>query len=265
MKLIDYINALIAQGKVCFTLDEAVATLNKSRKAIIASIAHLTIKKELVSPADGFYIIVPAEYRTLGSIPVEQFIPYLMKYWNCNYYAALLTASRYNGASHQAPLVFQVMIDKRRSSNILKCGKINIQFIVNRHLSVTPIQKIMTAKSVLNVSTPEGTAMDLLMHPKQSGGINHILTVLSELIETMNAKRLRLLAEQSIQIAWKQRLGYLLEKLNAKELAKILKKNIDKQQRVDYIPIMSGMKKESNVSKNKVWKIIENVSIEGDI
>lgn len=264
MVFANYIRDLVKHGKCCFTLDQAQITLQKTRKAILSSIEHLLAKGELASPAKGFYIIVPPEYHGLGCIPAEQFIPYLMEYWGYRYYAGLLTAAAYHGASHQAVQVFQVMIDNRRP--LLVCGKIRVQFITNSHLTKTSTQNISTSKSMLTISTPESTAIDLLNYPHQSGGLNHIVTVISELQETMDPKKLLALAEIQPELAWKQRLGYLLEVVEAHELADVLKKYLSTQKRIDYIPLLAGLKKtDKTFSRNLTWKIIENTTIESDI
>ena len=98
---------------------------------------------------------------------------------------------------------------------MLTCGKVKIRFIPNSHLEDTPIQTINTLKSQLKISTPEGTAMDLLNYPKRSGGLDHIATVLTELQEAMKPDKLLKLVETNTQTAWKQRLGFLLEKVGA--------------------------------------------------
>jgi len=54
--------------------------------------------------------------------------------------------------------------------------------------------------------------------------INHIATVLAELQEGMKQDQLLALAKNQPARAWKQRLGYLLEVVDAIELAEILKK-----------------------------------------
>jgi predicted transcriptional regulator of viral defense system len=263
MAFIDYIHDVIKNGKCTFSIEDAEKKLHKSRKAIRASIEHLLAKNELVSPAKGFYVIVPPEYQILGCIPAEFFIPYLMKYWNINYYACLLTAAKYHGATHQAVMAFQVMIENPRPPII--CGKIKIKFIANKNLSQTPIQMITTRMSMLAVSTPEGTSMDLLNYPHQSAGLNHITTVLAELQESMAPNKLLVLAENSPILAWKQRLGFILEMLNAHELAKVLKVHLSKQKRVDYILLSPGAKVTKLAKKNTTWKIIENTKIESDI
>jgi len=264
MSFSDYINTLLRQGKCSFTITQAQAATGKSLKAIYSSIEHLIAKNLLAAPAKGFYVIVPPEYQILGCLPAEYFIPYLMDYWECPYYVGLLTAARYHGASHQAAQIFQVMI-AGRSRPPVECGKVKVQFIANRHLAKTPIQTFSTAKSQLNVSTPEGTAMDLLNYPHQAGGLNHIATVLAELHEGMKPNKLRTLAESDTVLAWKQRLGYLLETIGALELSQVLKKHLIKQKRVDYVPLMSGLASSTETPRSTAWKIIENATVESDL
>lgn len=264
MNFNEYINNLLRHGKCSFTIQQAQHALEKSPKAIYSSIEHLLTKNELANPAKGFYVIVPPEYQVLGCLPAEHFVPYLMEYWQCPYYAGLLTAASYHGATHQAVQTFQVMIQGHGRPQIL-CGKVKIRFIANRHLNETPVKSISTAKSMLKVSTPEGTAMDLLNYPLQSGGLNHIATVLGELQESMKPDQLLALAKSQRARAWKQRLGYLLEVVDAIELAEVLKKYLSQQKRVDYIPLMPGLEESHEAPRNTTWKIIENATVESDI
>lgn len=263
MTFSNYINDLLKYGKCCFTIEDAQKTLNKSRNAIILSIGHLLKEGKLASPAKGFYVIIPPEYQKLGCIPAEHFMPYFMQYSGLRYYAGLLTAARYHGASHQAAQVFQIMIEEHKPP--LTCGKIKVEFIQNKHLAEIPVEIVTTPKSKLTISTAEATAMDLLNYPHQSGGLNHIATVLSELQEAMHADKLQELAENQPMIAWQQRLGYLLEKADAQKLAETLKNHLAKYKRLDYIPLMPGLKKSSKDARNQVWKIIENATVESDI
>ena len=156
------------------------------------------------------------------------------------YYAALLTAAKYQGATHQSPQIFQVMIPKHKPEII--CGKVKIKFYSNKNILNTPTQKISTAKSPLIISTPEGTAMDLINYLDQAGGLNHVATVLSELKESMNPENLLALAKNQKNLPWKQRLGYILEQIGAIELADVLKKHLQQQKRIDYIPLLPEIK-----------------------
>ncbi len=263
MSFSNYIRELQQYGKCCFTLDDAVQRLQKSRKAVLSSIEHLLAKGEIASPARGFYVIVSPEYMKMGCIPPEHFIPYLMQYWSVDYYVGLLTAASYHGASHQAVQYFQVMIEGRRP--VMKCGRVRVRFITHKHLKDTPCQIINTTKSKLNVSTREGTVKDLMYYQGQSGGLNHIVTVLEELQEVIDPQELLKLAEASKDIAWKQRLGFLLEYVGARSLANVLVDHLSKQNRVDYVVLMPGKKGvNKNYPRNSVWKIIENTTLEID-
>lgn len=263
MKLVNYIDNLTAHGRCTFTLDQAASDLAKSRHTVVLSIEHLKAKGYLASPAKGFYVIVSPEYRTYSCLPAEFFIPYLMEYWQRPYYGGLLTAAMYHGASHQQPQVFQVVTDKNRP--ILVCGKVKIQFISKSIVQTIPVQSLSTSKSVLTISTPEATAMDLLCYPMHSGGLNRIVTVLDELREHMNEDKLKILVENQPEIAWKQRLGFLLDNLGSSNLSDILQAHLMKQDRVDYIPLMPGLDEEGKNVKNQKWKIIENTDYESDL
>ena len=107
--------------------------------------------------------------------------------------------------------------------------------------------------------------MDLLNFPHQAGGLNHIVTVLAELQENMDPDKLLALAKSNPVLAWKQRLGYLLETVEAAILADILKKYLAQQNRVDYTPLLPGLAKSTEAPRNSTWKIIENATVESDL
>jgi predicted transcriptional regulator of viral defense system len=263
--LANYIDGLIKEGKCCFSLKEAQKALRKSANSISLSIAHYYAKGKLAKPAHGFYVIIPPEYNELGCIPPEQFIPYLMEYWGYKYYAALLTAASYHGASHQASFVFQIIVNHKRPS-LLKCGKFEIRFLIKKDIQATSIMSRATPKSYINISIPEITAFDLLLYPKASGGLNHIVTVLSELQEVMEAQKLAKAANEISNVACKQRLGYLLDYIGASELSKVLEDNLSQQIHTPrYISLLPERLINHDMPKNKKWKIIENTTIESDI
>lgn len=54
----------------------------------------------------------PADYRSWGVLPGELFIDGMMRALGREYYVSLLTAAAMHGAAHQAPQVFQVMVDR---------------------------------------------------------------------------------------------------------------------------------------------------------
>ena len=266
MRFLDYIEQLEAKGKCTFTLNDAQKALNKSRSAIILSIEHLRQQGKIASPARGFYVIVFPKYRVYSCLPPEYFIPYLMEFWQEPYYVCLVTAASYHGAAHQQPQTFQVMVNRYKKSIV--CGKVKIDFIVNKNMEKYPTQYITTQYSRLTIATPETTAMDLMNYPQQSGGLNRIVTILDELRESLREKELSTLIEMDLHHHWKQRLGYLLEKIDAQNLADVVFDHLQKLKRLNYIPLEPTLHENvvaQQYRKNKKWKIIENADFEGDL
>lgn len=263
MNAAEYINSLIAHGRYSFSLSEATEQLGISRRAAFFAIKRLKAKNMIANPAKGFYVIVTPEYQIYECLPAEFFISDLMKFWKTDYYAGLLTAAMFHGASHQQPQAFQVITNKKRAT--INCGKIKIEFVVKKNIQSIPLQTVTTAKNILSISTPEITAMDLLLYTNRCGGLNHVATILAELHEKISPEKLSELLESQPELAWKQRLGYLLTLLDTPELAKVVKNYLNKQKRVDYIPLMPEVSIQEEHTKNKEWKIIENAEIESDI
>ena len=84
--LVDFINAMAAKGRSSFSYKDIEKQINSSSVAIKAALRRLQKKGDIVMPCRGFYVIVPPEYRALGSLPAEQFIPDLMNYLGETYY-----------------------------------------------------------------------------------------------------------------------------------------------------------------------------------
>src|ERR1700675_2517149 len=126
----DYIANLAAAGRYHFTIDEMGKALGISRNAAALALNRLSKQALVASPARGFYTIVPPEYKRLGSLPADQFLPALMEWRNARYYAGLLTAAQYHGAAHQRPQEFQVMVEKNQRP--IECGSVRVSFIARK-------------------------------------------------------------------------------------------------------------------------------------
>lgn len=261
MHIRDFINSLSAKGQRCFTTAEIVATLGISFNAARSAIQHVKASGEIASPAKGFYVIVPPEYRILGCLPPELFIRQLMEYWKMPYYICLQSAAKYYGAAHQQTQVFHVMIPKNRPG--IKCGKVRIDFIAKKGLERTPVQLFKTVAGNISVSTPEATAKDLICYPQRCGGFNPILTILEELVEAIKLVPLGELANSSHDKQWIQRLGFLLDLLERNEMSETLYQHIVECP-IRYIPLAYYMPVE-DAEKNNKWKINVNIELESDL
>ncbi len=262
----DYIKDLQAQGESAFTAQEAAATLEISQSALNARVHRLMKQGELVAPAKHFYVPVPPKHRFAGCIPAADLVPLLMKYKQQPYYVGLLSAALYHGASHQKPQRFQVVVDRQMRDVII--GKVFIEFVYKKTFVDLPLQDIVVTTGYLKVASPELTAMDLLLYPARVGGLNHIATVLSELIETLDPEKLMALIRKVDGKAWVQRLGWILEKIETtdddrqKSVVNILEKYIATQS-LSYVPLASELPTKG-CTRNGKWLIIENTTVESD-
>lgn len=261
MRIKDFLNDLSANGRRCFTTLEAREALGTSNKSVWNALERLKASGELATPAKGFYLIIPPEYRILGCLPPEFFVPHLMTHWGIPYYVCLQSAGMYYGASHQQTQIFHVMVPQNRPT--IRCGKVRIEFIAKKQLLNTPVQAIKTAAGYISISTPESTAMDLILYARKCGGLNSIYTILEELTEKMRSAPLMELAESSPEKHWVQRLGFLLDELGHSDLTEILYEHLAQHSTniialAPYLP-MKGAK------KNMKWRIAININLESDL
>lgn len=264
----DYLKHIRSLGQRSFTIDQAVADLKISKDSVLAAIARLKRQQELISPARGFYVIIPPEHKQQGCIPAKELVPLLTNHLGIDYYAGLLTAAEYHGAAHQKPVIFQIITNKQMKRK-LEFGQVRIDCLFKKSLKYLPTQNIIVSTGYLKVSSPELTALDLLMYPNKSGGLNHIATVLSELIESIDSEKLIALAKQLDQNVWLQRLGYILDNIDPvdteskqKIMDALLKYLALKN--LKYMPLAPEMPN-TGYPYSKKWMIIENTDIESDI
>jgi predicted transcriptional regulator of viral defense system len=162
--------------------------------------------------------------------------------------------------------------DFNYAKTLLRFGAIGINFIYKKSLAKLPLQYIAKEEGYLKVSSPELTAMDLVLYTRQSAGLGNIATVLYELIDSINANKLISLAKLTRGKGWVQRLGYILEQLDSdndksanhktrviNKLAKYLA-----QQELTYLKLTPELPIKG-CDRNSKWKIIENTTVESDL
>ena len=255
----DVITGLTARGRYHVTSSELRSALGVSEAAARQALSRLAAKGEIVSPARGFYVIVPPEYRRSGCLPADQFVPALMEYWGACYYVGLLSAAQYHGAAHHRPQAFQVVAERNRPA--IDCGSVRVVFVACRNLSTVPVERFNNPRGTVLVSTLEATALDLVGYMHRSGGLDRVAGVLSELGEAMDPERL-VEASRSASILWAQRLGYLLEHVGAGDRAAALKEHVRKRAR-NYTKLLPGVDAEG-ASRSRDWRLLVNARISAD-
>lgn len=255
----EYIAGLATNGKYHFTAAEMRQSLGVSPAAAKLALLRLARQGLVASSARGFYVIVPPEYRQLGCLPADQFIPALMARHGLTYYAGLLSAAQYHGAAHHRPQEFQVFVAKNRRP--IACGAVRVAFIARKRIANVPVQSFNTPRGTIRVSTVEATAVDLVGYERHAGGLDQVATILAELAEQIDPERL-VAAAQTAPIPWAQRLGYLLELVGATAGAELLKAHVRKAAR-DMTPLLPGTS-HAKARQEKDWRLYVNAEVEAE-
>ena len=264
----DYIRKIRQENLRAFTINDFQSFFDKSYEYSKSYIHQLMQEKLVVSPFKGFYVIVDPENQRRGCMPAEELVPILMKHLGANYYVSLLSAGLFFGASHQKPSRFQIISDKRIKKPLV-FKNVAIDVIYKKSLLNLPTKEFTVRTGILKVATPELIAIDLLTYPDHSGGINHIATVLSELVDSIRITKLIQLARATGMEYQLQRIGYILEKINVindENKQKILKKIADlvQKEKRDYRKL-APEKSSVGYSRCKKYRIIENTTVESDV
>lgn len=258
--LSSYIDSLQAKGRYYFLRSEAINVIGFSPQAFKLAYYRLQKKGRVKRVRDDFFIIIPLEYQS-GGLPASWFIDDFMKNQNIHYYVGILTAAGIHGASHQQPMVFQVIANKQMRPILI--GKVRIEFYYNKHSENVSIVSVKTETGYMNVSAPEATAYDLVRYMGSAGQINNVATVLTELSQQINMEKfLQWVRKGGLDISVLQRLGYLFEYLKMEFPADEFSKFIS-EQKPKYRLLAPG-KKDEIIEKNKTWKIIVNEQVEPD-
>jgi len=256
----DFIDSLQSKGQYTFTCDEIESKLDKSSQAIRSALRRLKDKDRVVSPRKGFYVIIPLEYRSIGSLPASWFVHELMEYLKQPYYVSLLSAAEIYGAAHQRPQIFQVMTD--HPTRPVDSGNVRIEFHVNRRIEIVPVRQLSTQSGYLTVSTPEATAVDLVRYYRSSGGLDNVVTVMTELAESIDPEALAATASL-VEDPVAQRLGYLLDFCGQEQLTVPLHRLVSARpsRRTPLRPDLEY----NDTERDERWNVLLNYEIESDL
>ena len=172
---------------------------------------------------------------------------------------ALLSAAELHGAAHQRPQLFQVMVKANRRP--VECGKVGVQFVACKDMEGTSTVARNTPRGLLRVASPEATALELIGYADQSGGLDNVASVLSELVEAINPDHLIAECGRS-PVAWLQRLGYLLDLTEHHDLADKLVPSVVARAK-DVAPLVRARSR-SGSPRNERWKLVINATMEPD-
>ena len=264
MSIEEWIQNREQRGHVTFSVNELQETFaERSQKGLSTELRRLTMRGRIVSVFRGFYVIIPVQYRLKGVVPPSYYVDELMRFVGKPYYVCLLSAAAMHGAAHQRSMQYQIMtlvprIKKNSSKNPLLnwCYRTDIP----ESLLVTKNAEM----GVLRFSNPELTAVDLIQFANHIGGYQRAATVLAELVETIDIRKMEVVLPYA-KIADMQRLGYIMEFVleeteMADQLFELVKQHFPRR----HTYCMSNAHAPSEQSQPNRWYINMNIDIEID-
>jgi predicted transcriptional regulator of viral defense system len=256
-----WIDSRQSQGLYFFTREEALEYLQISESAFRKAAKRLADKNRISRIRGGFSVIIPLEYSATGILPAEWFIGDLMGYIGQAYYVGLLSAAALHGAAHQQPQQFHVVTTGPLRE--IKIHDLTMRFFSRGSLDKVALTRVKVQTGHIPVSTPEATAIDLIRYSRRIGGIDRVFTVLQELGETMDPKKMEDATRLEGNAAYIQRLGFLLERAGFPTLAEPLSKWVSRQK---IFPIKLDISLPARgVKRDERWNILVNLDIEGDL
>jgi predicted transcriptional regulator of viral defense system len=220
-----YLDSLLSRGRAHFSREEARKALGQSPAAFTAAARRLIKKGRLASPRNGFYLIVRPEDQVMGAPDPARWIEPLMRYLAIDYRVSLLRAAAFHGSSHQAAMVFQVVVPKQlRSFDI---GRHKIQFVYQTPKAFVKtnqtdwLGQIKTDAGFAKIAGIELTLLDSIRYFHKAAGINGAAQIIHDIGQQANPRKLDK-AAAAYENSAVRRLGYLLDYFDHKRQANAL-------------------------------------------
>jgi hypothetical protein len=247
-----FVEGRLASGRVAFALADLAQETGLSVTAARNQLLRLGTQVTRVSPRQQFFLIVSPEHRAVGAPPVAWWLDDYLRWLGQPYYLALLSAAASLGSTPQALQVTQVMV--RTPRRALGVGRIRLQFFVKRAVERTPARALANAFAPLRVSTPEATAYDLIRYAPRIGGIGRVAETIAALLPLMRPAGLRRVLRIEDDAATAQRLGFVLDKLAAADLAGTVADWLPASPAS--VPLVPGLRGKAPESRR--WRVIDN-------
>jgi len=80
------------------------------------------------------------------------------------------------------------MVEKNQRP--IECRSVRVSFVARKKMRAVPMQSFNTPRGTISVSTVEATAVDLVGYAHHARGFDQVATILGELTEKIDPKRL---------------------------------------------------------------------------
>lgn len=254
-----FIDATQAEGRYAFDAKELRCAVALSPEGVSAALRRLEERGRIVRPSArrGFFVIVPLEYHTLGAPPSAWWLDQFMRHIDRpDYYVGLLTAAEWHGAAHYAVQETQVVVSEQLRP--IQVGRERIHFVTNSYASRTPTESKAFDAGSVRVSTPEGTAVDVVRYARLVGGPSRVATILSEL--QLSPSALSHATESAGDVTAAQRLGFLLEAAGQHAASRAVARYLERHEHRTRPLVPGASTEDADISAS--WDVIVNAPVE---
>jgi len=210
-----YLDEQLARGRAYFSREEALDRLKLAPEAFSAALTRLIRKRRLANPRHGFYLILRPEDQISGAPDPVRWIDPLMKYQGIDYRISLLRAAAFHGSSHQAAMVFQVIVPKQLRA--FEIGRHRLQFIYQVPVAFAKanlsewLDSMKSETGFARVAGIELTLLDCARYFRKATGINGVAQVVKDIGAKADPRKLTK-AAAVYENSSVRRLGYLLDR-----------------------------------------------------
>jgi len=254
---------LLGRGRLFVTTAEIAGLTGLAEASVPVHLHRARSANKIVSVTKGGWVPVPPVYRSAGAPPPIHYIDYVMGHLGHPYYVGFLSAARIHGASHQVPMVLQVITPALLRDR--EIGGSRLQFIRRSDTTRRPTQRHDTETGPVTISTPETTVLDIVEAPERAAGLDNVANVIGELIINDRIDMAALAeAAAGYPRTVVQRTGWLLQHMAGEVDGRIdlarLRPLVDG---VNYTPLDPRSRIDGD--QDPAWHVVENTDVEHDL
>lgn len=265
-----YLDEQLAHGRAYFSREEALDRLKLAPEAFSAALTRLIKRRRLANPRHGFYLILRPEDQASGAPDPVRWIDPLMKHQDIDYRISLLRAAAFHGSSHQAAMVFQVIVPKQLRA--FEIGRHRLQFIYQTPAAFVEANRPESLDSMKSdagfakVAGIELTLLDCARYFHKAAGINGVAQIVKDIGSKADPRKLAK-AAVVYENSSVRRLGYLLDRAGHARQSHALESFVKKAKVAlpldpSVKPLISSLADLSE--KDSKWMLIINEPVEVD-
>jgi len=207
----------------------------------------------------------------MGAPDVDRWIDPLMNHLGLDYRVSLLRAAELHGSSHQAAMVFQVIVPKQLRG--FEIGRQRVQFLTQAPHAFAAVNqdefltKIKSPTGFAKAAGVELALLDAARYSDSAGGINGVAQMVLTFGERAVPRRLSQLAAH-YETPCVRRLGFLFDLFHHDKQARALEPFIAKAKTTALLdpaakPVIASLAEDFET--NTKWKLLLNGEVEIDL